>query len=188
MSAPPTAEKKKVSAPAGKKVAAAAKRKSSAPKSARGSGGPDAIELLIADHREVEALYKSYEALKDQDDDAGKQEIAEDICLALRVHTQIEEEIFYPAVKGPVEEDEINEAIVEHAGAKDLIGQIEGMMPDEKLYDAKVKVLWESVEHHVKEEEGEMFPEVRESGQVDLKALGAQMAKRKEELMMELAG
>lgn len=188
MPAPPTAEQKKASPPPGKKVAAAAKRKAGAPNAARAGAGPDAIELLIADHREVEALYKSYETLKEQDDDAGKQQIAEDICLALRVHTQIEEEIFYPAVKGPVEEDEINEAVVEHAGAKDLIGQIESMTPDEKLYDAKVKVLWEQVEHHVKEEEGEMFPEVRDSGQVDLKALGAKMAKRKEELMMELAG
>lgn len=174
-------------APTGMKTASAAKRRIAAPKSSGQSAQQDAIDLLIADHREVEQLYKSFEALKESDDAQGKQQIAEEICLALRVHTQIEEEIFYPAIKKVVDKDEIDEAVVEHAGAKNLIGQIESMGPEEDLYDAKVHVLWESVEHHVKEEETEMFPEVREDGNIDLKALGAKMAQRKQELTAELA-
>lgn len=182
------AAKKKPPAKTGKKTAAAAKRRTGAAKTASAPATPDAIALLIADHREVEKLYKSFESLKEKDDDQGKQHVAEEICLALRVHTQIEEEIFYPAIKKAVEQDEIDEAVVEHAAAKNLIEQIEGMGPEEDLYDAKVKVLWEEVQHHVEEEETEMFPEVKKDKSIDLKALGEQLARRKEELTRELAG
>ena len=187
MAAQTSAAKKKPPAKPGKKTTAAAKRRSAAPDKSAPPAQPDAIQLLVADHREVERLYKEYESLKEKDDDAGKQRVAEEICLELRVHTQVEEEIFYPAIKKAVEQDEIDEAVVEHQAAKNLIEQIESMGPDEDLYDAKVKVLWEEVQHHVKEEEGEMFPEVKKDRSIDLKALGEQLARRKEELTKAFA-
>jgi uncharacterized protein (UPF0335 family) len=110
------------------------------------------------------------------------------ICLALKVHTQIEEEIFYPAARAATKDDDLlDEATVEHAGAKDLIAQIESMKVGDDLYDAKVKVLGEQIKHHVKEEQEELFPEARESG-MDLRALGEQLAARKKELMAKLGG
>lgn len=147
---------------------------------------PDAVDLLIEDHREVQDLCKKYEAAKNDDD--LKVAIAEQICLALRVHTQIEEEIFYPAVRGALDDaEQIDEAVVEHQTAKSLIEQVESGDVEDPLYDAKVKVLGELVEHHVKEEETEMFPEVRASG-LDLEALGERMARRREELGVQLGG
>lgn len=137
----------------------------------------DAIALLKADHREVLDLFEQFERARSR-----KVPIAREICRLLTVHTQIEEEIFYPAIKPEIDEEMINEAIVEHAAAKDLISDIEGMDGSEELFDAKVKVLGEQVEHHVEEEEKEMFKEVRAAG-LDLDELGAQMAARKEQLM-----
>ncbi|PWF48532.1 hemerythrin domain-containing protein [Massilia glaciei] len=146
----------------------------------------DAIALLIADHKKVKGLFKQYDALSDRSK-ASKKKLADEICNELTVHTQVEEEIFYPAIRKPIgDEDLMDEAIVEHAGAKDLIAQIGGMDPGDDLYDAKVKVLAEQIEHHVKEEEDEMFPKVRKSG-VDLVALGRRMAARRDELMAVLA-
>lgn len=140
----------------------------------------DAIALLKADHREVKQLFSDFEK---SEDDAEKQEIATQICTALTVHARIEEEIFYPAAYDAIEDDDLlDEAEVEHASAKDLIAQIEASSPSEPLFDAKVKVLGEYVDHHVKEEEGELFPECR-SSDMDLKALGEQLAARKSELM-----
>jgi hemerythrin superfamily protein len=142
----------------------------------------DAIELLKDDHKKVKDLFEKFEALSDRSK-VNKKKIADQICLELTVHAQVEEEIFYPAVRDPIKDDDLmDEAVVEHASAKDLIAQISEMDPGDDLYDAKVKVLSEQIEHHVEEEEGEMFPKVRKT-KVDLEALGEQMAARKEELM-----
>jgi hemerythrin-like domain-containing protein len=142
----------------------------------------DAIALLTADHRQVSAMFKQFEELGERAK-ASKKKLADQICAALRVHTQIEEEIFYPAVREASKdlEDLVDEAVVEHASAKDLIEQLEAADPEDDLYDAKVKVLGEQVEHHVEEEEKEMFPKVRKLA-LDLAALGQQMAQRHDEL------
>ena len=142
----------------------------------------DAIALLIEDHKKVKDLFEKFDALSDRSK-VNKKKIADQICLELSVHAQVEEEIFYPAVREPIKDDDLmDEAVVEHASAKDLIAQISEMDPGDDLYDAKVKVLSEQIEHHVEEEEGEMFPKVRKT-KVDLVALGEQMAARKAELM-----
>ncbi|MBB3955720.1 hemerythrin domain-containing protein [Novosphingobium sediminicola] len=150
-------------------------------RNARAAAKPaDAIKLLKDDHRQVKAWFKEYESLEE---DAKKQAMAEQICLALTVHTQIEEEVFYPAIRKAIDDDDmLDEAEVEHASAKQLIAEIRAMKAGERLFDAKVTVLGEYIAHHVEEEETEMFPEAREA-KVDLKALGAQMAERKAELM-----
>ena len=149
----------------------------------------DAINLLIADHREVKALFRAYDQLVQTDgDDDEKQELALQICTMLTVHATVEEELFYPAAREVLGEDEdlVDEAEVEHASALDLIEQIEQSSPgDDSLFDAKVKVLGEYIDHHVKEEEGEMFPKVRKSD-LDIDSLGEEMAERKEELLAEL--
>ena len=143
-----------------------------------------AIDLLEEDHREVEDFFEEYEKLEAASD---KRQLALKICMALQVHTQIEEEIFYPAAREAIEKPElIDEAIVEHASAKQLIGEIEDMEPGEELYDAKVKVLQEQVLHHVEEEEGELFPQV-EASELDIEALGKKMAERKAALLKQVA-
>jgi hemerythrin superfamily protein len=131
-------------------------------------------------------MFEQFDQLGDRAT-ASKEKLKDKICKALIAHTTIEEEIFYPAVRGKIEEGEdmVDEAVVEHAAAKDLIQQLQEMQPDDELYDAKVKVLGEQIEHHVKEEEKEMFPKVRKSG-LDLLALGQEMAMRKQELMSTL--
>jgi hemerythrin superfamily protein len=143
----------------------------------------DAIALLTADHREVHEMFEQFEQLGDRAR-ASKEKLKEKICKALIAHTTIEEEIFYPAVREQIEdgEDMVDEATVEHAAAKDLIQQLQEMEPDDELFDAKVKVLGEQIDHHVEEEEKEMFPKVKKSG-LDLLALGQEMAMRKQELM-----
>ena len=154
------------------------------PKSA---GAQDAVALLTADHREVKALFEKYEKLAEDDGNAGdRQALAKTICDMLIVHATIEEDIFYPAARKATEDDELlDEAQVEHAAAKDLIAQIKDMSPDDDLYDAKVKVLGEQIDHHVKEEEGEMFTEARKSD-MDLAELGARMLALKKQLISEL--
>jgi hemerythrin superfamily protein len=144
----------------------------------------NAIQLLKADHREVEGMFSDFEKTNGA---VAKGKLAEKICLALKVHTQIEEEIFYPAARDALsDEDMIDEAVVEHAAAKDLIAEIEAMEPGEDLFDAKVKVLSEQIEHHVEEEEKEMFPKLLKTD-MDMRALGLRMAERKTELMSSLA-
>lgn len=146
---------------------------------------PDAIDLLVADHKEVKGLFKAYQKLVDDDGDTGdKQALALQICAMLTAHATVEEELFYPAAREVLGDDVdlVDEADVEHASAKALIAQIEAGSPDDELFDAKVKVLGEYIDHHVKEEEGEMFPKVRKSD-VDLDALGEELATRKAELM-----
>lgn len=149
---------------------------------AKSNAPTDAIAMLTAEHREVEDLFDQYEKLTDRAK-VSKKKLADQICKALILHTTIEEEIFYPAVRESVKEagDKLDEAVVEHAAAKDLIAQIQEMDPDEDLYDAKVKVLSEEVEHHVKEEEKELFP-MSKKGNLDMAALGQEMQRRKQEL------
>jgi hemerythrin superfamily protein len=147
----------------------------------------DAITLLSADHAKVKKLFKEFQDLKEEDGSAeDKSALVTQICNELEVHAKIEEEIFYPAVRKAIDDgDLMDEALVEHAGAKELIAQLEDMSPDDELYDAKVTVLGEQIQHHVKEEEGEMFPKAKKA-KVDGEALGVQMTERKAELMAEL--
>ena len=160
-----------------------ARSSKSAPKS------DDAIAMLTNDHKEVKALFKKYDKLLESDaEDDERQAVAKQICQMLTVHATVEEEIFYPAAREALgeEEDLIDEADVEHATAKDLITQLEGSSPaEDALFDAKVKVLGEYIAHHVKEEEGEIFPKAKK-GKLDTAALGVEMATRKEELMAEM--
>lgn len=144
----------------------------------------DAIALLRNDHSLVEDLFEQFEKARD---DKRKQTLAAKICLELKIHTQIEDEIFYPAARQvlPKEEDLLDEANVEHASAKDLIEQIEAGKPGDEYWEAKVTVLGEYIKHHVKEEQSEMFPKVRKT-KLDLKALGEQLRSRKEELQNTL--
>ena len=145
----------------------------------------DAIKLLTTDHRTVEKLFEDFEKAKGA---ARKEKLVQEICTELKIHSMIEEEIFYPALRGKVEEDMLDEAVVEHDGAKVLINDLETAEPNEEYYDAKVKVLQEQIEHHVKEEEQRMegmFAQARKAG-LDMDALGAEMATRKEELMAEI--
>ena len=144
----------------------------------------DAIALLKADHRKVEELFASYEIARG---DGRKETLAGEICTELKIHTMIEEEVFYPAFRGKIDEALLDEAIVEHDGAKVLINDIEAGGPDEAFYDAKVTVLQEQIEHHVQEEEKPaegMFAQCRRA-EVDLVALRDAMLARKQELMAQ---
>jgi len=145
----------------------------------------DAIALLKADHRKVEALFAKFEKARDK---GVKKALATQICTELTVHTIIEEEFFYPACRAEVKEDLRLEAYVEHDGAKVLIAEIEGSEPDEEFYDAKVKVLSEQIKHHVKEEEKPgkgLFAQAR-NADLDMDELGVRMAARKEELLASI--
>jgi hemerythrin superfamily protein len=150
-----------------------------------GAKQQDAIRLLTADHDEVEALFKQFRKAKD--DDSQKAGIVGQICTALTVHAEIEEEIFYPAARDALAEkgeDMLDEAEVEHASIKSLVEQLKDADPGEEMYDAKVKVLCEYVNHHVREEEKEIFPKVKKT-KLDLDELGAELMDRKTELMGE---
>ncbi len=146
----------------------------------------DATHLLAADHREVEALFEEFEKASGAD---RKAKIAEKICTELKIHAQIEEEVFYPALKGKIDDDLLKEAYVEHDGAKVLINDILASGPSDEYFEAKVTVLSEEIKHHVKEEEKQhdnMFQQAR-AADVDLDALGAQMLARKRELKQQAA-
>jgi hypothetical protein len=151
-----------------------------------GRRDPLAVTLLKKDHREVEGWFDEYEQLEAE---AEKLSLFNKIALALKVHTRIEEEIFYPEERGDVEDDMLDEAYVEHDGAKKLIAEIEAMRPSDEYYDAKVKVLGEYIKHHVKEEEqpGGIFAQAKK-GDEDLDAMGERLKARKEELMAEMGG
>ena len=147
----------------------------------------DGLQLLASDHRKVEDLFETFEAASGA---SAKEKLVRQICTELKVHTQIEEEIYYPAIRGKVEEADLDEAYVEHDSAKLLINELEAAEPDESYYDAKVKVLSELIEHHVKEEEKQrdnLFQQTR-AADIDLDALGAQLAARKEELLAKAMG
>ena len=146
----------------------------------------DAIAMLTADHKKVKKLFADFGKLKDAGSDEDKASIVDQICNELKIHTELEEEIFYPAVRKAIDDgDLMDEALVEHAGAKDLIAQLEDASPEDDLYDAKVTVLGEQIDHHVKEEEGDMFPKAKKA-KVDTEALGATMLKRKIALMEKM--
>lgn len=142
----------------------------------------DAVALLTADHKHVARLFAQFDALKEEGSDEEKSAVVAQICQELTIHTSLEEEIFYPAVRKATEEgDAMDEALVEHAGAKELIAQLQAADPDDDLYDAKVTVLGERIEHHVMEEEGSMFPKAQASD-LDMIALGADLLARKADL------
>ena len=164
-----------------------AKKSASRPAAKKTGSRQDAIALLTADHREVKALFEKYKDLADSDaGGSDRQAIAETVCDLLTVHATIEEEIFYPAAREALDaEDLLDEAEVEHASAKDLIAKIKAMAPDDDLYNAKVTVLGEYVQHHVEEEEGEMFPEAKGSD-MNLQELGSQLLARKNELLADI--
>jgi hemerythrin superfamily protein len=141
----------------------------------------DATHILAADHRTVEGLFEEFEKATSSD---RKAKLAAQICTELKIHAQIEEEVFYPALRGKIDDDLLNEAYVEHDGAKVLINDIEASGPEDEFFDAKVTVLSEEIKHHVKEEEKQqdnMFQQAR-AADVDLEALGEQMLARKEQL------
>jgi hemerythrin superfamily protein len=140
----------------------------------------DATAMLRADHKKVSGLFEQYEKARST---AKKAALVVTICSELKVHTQLEEEIFYPAVQAALKDHElIPEATVEHGSVKELIAQVDGKTPDGDLFDAKMKVMSEWVKHHVKEEQNEMFPRARKT-RLDMRALGAKMATRKAELL-----
>jgi hemerythrin superfamily protein len=142
----------------------------------------DAITLLRADHKLVSTLFAEYEKTRSN---SKKKTLVSQICTELSVHAQVEEEIFYPAVKQALKDREmIPEALVEHATLKELIGQVEGIEPDGEMFDAKIKVLSEYVKHHVKEEQNEIFPQAK-STELDMIELGVRIAARKKALLIE---
>ncbi len=152
-------------------------------------GEKDACDLLDADHKAVKKMFKEYEELAESRSRSAaqkKHDLAQQICQELTVHAQVEEEIFYPALREAIKEtDLLDEAEVEHQSAKDLIAQIQAGGDEEKI-DAKVKVLGEYIDHHVKEERNEMFPKARAARKLDLVAMRDEIAARKEELMSEM--
>jgi hemerythrin-like domain-containing protein len=153
---------------------------------------PDACSLLDADHRNVKKLFKAYNELTKSTAAGASQkkiDLAKEICMELSVHAQIEEEIFYPALREAIKEtDLLDEAEVEHASAKDLIAQIEEAMDGGDMFDAKVTVLGEYIDHHVKEERNEIFVKARAARRLDLVAMREVLASRKEELVVQLTG
>ena len=159
--------------------------KSTSKSKGAGPEANDAIAILTQDHRNVDKLFKKFESVDGADE---KKELVATICEELTLHATVEEEIFYPAAREQLGEDGqdlLDEAEVEHAGAKDLIAQLQDAEPGDELYDAKVTVLSEYIRHHVKEEEGELFPKVKKSD-LDLDALGEEMRARKKELRATL--
>lgn len=158
--------------PAAKKTAPAKKAASAKPQ--------DAIAMLRADHKKVSGLFEEYEKTNSA---AKKFKLTNEICTELTVHAEVEEEIFYPAVKAALKDKElVPEATVEHATLKDLIAQVKDKQPDGEMFDAKIKVMSEYVKHHVKEEQNEMFPKARNT-KLDMVALGEQMMARKQQLL-----
>src|SRR5262249_419638 len=152
----------------------------------RSSDSPrDAVTLLKQDHRTVESVFGDFEDA----DESEQATIAERVCQLLTVHAQIEEEILYPAAREALEDEEdaelVSEALVEHGTAKELIAKIEAMTPDDESFKATVKVLSEYIKHHVKEEEGELFPKLKKTG-LDLRELGERLAERKHSLMEQM--
>jgi hemerythrin superfamily protein len=146
----------------------------------------DALEMLAEDHRKVTKMFDQFEKMKEDEDDEAKQTLVEQACAELTVHAQIEEEIFYPALRETLDDtDLLDEAEVEHACAKQLITELNAMQPGDDLYDAKFTVLGEYMKHHIQEEEKEIFPKVKKA-KMDLDSLGEELRQRKMELREEL--
>ncbi|MGE0830011.1 MAG: hemerythrin domain-containing protein [Hyphomonadaceae bacterium] len=160
------------------------RRKTAAPKpGATPKGAMDAVDLLMKDHRDAEKLFAQFEKAEAP---ARKAALAAKICAALKAHTQIEEEIFYPEARDAgLDDDKLDEAYVEHDAAKKLIAEIEAMTPDDEFFDAKVKVLSEEIAHHVEEEEeaGGLFAQARKSGEMDLSEMAGRLAARRDALL-----
>jgi hemerythrin superfamily protein len=145
----------------------------------------DALTLLQGDHREAEELFEKFEDIKDKASAQEKFELAQKVCGALLIHMEIEEKIFYPQVRQRIGDDDLmNESVVEHAGAKDLIKLLGELKADDPMFDSKMKVLSEQIQHHVEEEESEMFPKVRKAN-LDLQVLGAELLKGKAQMQEE---
>ena len=156
--------------------------RAAATRTKRRSSGQTALDVLKSDHAEVKKLFKQFEKFKKSEDSEGMQQVAQAACKALSIHAQIEEEIFYPALReGADADDALDEANVEHAHVKELVKQLQQAQPGEDLYEARFKVLSEYVQHHAEEEESTIFSKARKSD-VDLVALGEQLLARKEEL------
>lgn len=148
----------------------------------RKTGKTDALSMLKADHDKVRKMFKDFEKL-DTEDTEEKAQLVKQACTELKAHSQIENEIVYPALREAIEDDELmNEARVEHEAAEELIAQLEEMQPQDEMYDAKFTVLGEYVNHHIAEEQKEMFPRARKA-KIDLAGLGERIAQRKSELM-----
>ncbi len=154
----------------------------------KSGSAPNALELLKADHDKVKHLFREFDSLKGSDeDDERKSELVDEICYELTLHTMLEEEIFYPAVRAAIDDDDMmDEADIEHAGARELISQLEVMYPGDDHFDATVTVLGEEIAHHIDKEESDMFDAVRGAG-IDLDELGEQINARKEELDEDLS-
>lgn len=153
----------------------------------RKTASPEALQMLMEDHRKVQKLFKTFEKMHEDDegDDETQREIVEQACMELTIHAQLEEECFYPAVREALDEAElVDEALVEHSSAKELIAKLQGMQPDDPLYAASFIVLGEYVNHHIKEEEKEMFAQINKR-KIDFDALAVEMQQRKQELMQE---
>ena len=149
--------------------------------------GTDAVSLLTADHLDVSEMFSEFEALLSDDaSEDQRAEVVRQICQALTAHATVEEEILYPAARDALGDDDmIDEAVAEHASVKELIEQIQGMEPSDELYDSTVRMLQESVDAHVEEEEGELFPRLQDTD-LDLEDLGDRIAQRKEEVLAAL--
>jgi len=168
---------------AANRKSASSRAKSTTRKTAASSREKDAIQLLKSDHREVEKLFKQFQ---DASEDERRMQLCEQICMELMAHTEIEEEIFYPTCRQFLKDDEIvNEALVEHQAAKDLIEEIRSMDASDEMFDARMQVLQEQIEHHVEEEEKELFPNVQKSD-MDLKNVGQQLMERKKALQARM--
>lgn len=155
------------------------------------SPGKDACDLLDADHKAVKKMFKAYEELTESRARSAAQkklELARRICLELTVHAQLEEEVFYPALRGAIKETNLlDEAEVEHQALRDLMEQLQVMAAPDEKFDAKVKVLGEFTDHHVREERSDIFPKARAARKLDLVALREELEERKETLMAEHA-
>ena len=148
----------------------------------RKSSRTDALSMLKADHDKVRKMFKDFEKL-DTEEDQEKAQLVKQACMELKIHSQLENEIVYPAIREAIEDDDLmDEALVEHEAAEELISQLEQMQPGDEMYDAKFTVLGEYVNHHIAEEQKEMFPKARKA-KIDLAELGEQMTARKHELM-----
>jgi hemerythrin superfamily protein len=171
--------------PAAKKTAA---KKTAAKKAAAKVSRTDAIAILTADHKRVKKMFKTFEKMKDDGSAADKQALAQQICDEVTLHAEVEEQIFYPATRESIDDaDLLDEAEVEHASAKDLIAQIQAGDPSDPKWSAKVTVLGEYIDHHVEEEENEMFPKARKA-KMDLESLGQEIAAMKQSRQQDQSG
>lgn len=158
------------------------------PHTPKKGSAPDALDLLRADHDKVKHLFQEFESLKGSDEDDGrKAELVDEICYEFTLHTMIEEEIFYPTLRAAIDDDDMmDEADVEHAGARELISQLEVMYPGDDHFDATVTVLGEEIAHHIDKEESDLFEAARAAG-IDLGELAERLSARKEELDEDLS-